>query len=118
MVFYSVVILANGRKAQQTAGFHLAIGRDAQLLKIHGVIKGLMACQEAGLHLNHIKEVRIYSVQHFFIATNIKITRGRPGGAMVEFAHSASAAWGLSFQIPGADLSTACQAMLWQVPHI
>ena len=39
--------------------------------------------------------------------------RGWPGGTVVKFAHSASAAWGSSVRIPGADLSTTCQAMLW-----
>ena len=33
-----------------------------------------------------------------------------PGGAVVKFA-----GW---VWIPGADVRTACQAMLWQVSHI
>ena len=37
---------------------------------------------------------------------------GRPGGAAVKFARSALVAQGLQLQIPGADLRTACQAML------
>ena len=41
-----------------------------------------------------------------------------PGGTMVKLAHSSSVAWGSPVQIPGADLCTACQAMLWQVSHI
>ena len=41
---------------------------------------------------------------------------GWPSGVLVKFAHSASAAWGLPVQIPGADLHTTCQAMLWQHP--
>ena len=43
---------------------------------------------------------------------------GQPGGAAVKFTRPASAAWGSPVQIPGADLCTACQAMLWQVSHI
>ena len=30
---------------------------------------------------------------------------GQPGGSAVKFAHSASAAWGLSVRIPGADMA-------------
>ena len=30
---------------------------------------------------------------------------GRPGGAAVQFPHSASVAWGLQVQIPGADMA-------------
>ena len=33
---------------------------------------------------------------------------------MVNFAHSASVAQDSPAWIPGMDLSTACQAMLWQ----
>ena len=44
--------------------------------------------------------------------------RGQPGGAMVKFAHSASAAWDSLVWIPGVDIRTAWQAMLWQVSHI
>ena len=47
---------------------------------------------------------------------NRKANRGRPGGIVTEFAHSASAAWGLQAQILGADLHTTPQAMLWQDP--
>ena len=39
---------------------------------------------------------------------------GQPGGAVVEFACSASAAQGSLVGIPDVDLHTACQAMLWQ----
>ena len=35
---------------------------------------------------------------------------------MVKFAHSASEAQGSRFWIPGADLHTANQAMLWRHP--
>ena len=49
----------------------------------------------------------------------LKIERGvLPGGTMVKFAHSALVARGTLVQIPGADLCTSCQAMLWQVSHI
>ena len=46
---------------------------------------------------------------------NAKERRERvpPGGAAVRFARSALAAWGLLVRIPGVDLCTACQAMLW-----
>ena len=44
--------------------------------------------------------------------------RGQSGGTAVKFAHSTWAAWGSLVQIPGADLCTACQVMLWQVSHI
>ena len=43
---------------------------------------------------------------------------GRPGGAPVKFARSALAARGSPVRILGADLCTACQAMLWQVFHV
>ena len=43
---------------------------------------------------------------------------GPPGDAVVKFIHFASAAWGLLVQIPGVDLCTAGQAVLWQVSHI
>ena len=44
--------------------------------------------------------------------------RGQPGGNAVKFAHSNSAAQGSMVLIPGADLCTAYQAMLWQASHI
>ena len=37
---------------------------------------------------------------------------------VVKFVHSASVAWGSLVWIPGVDLPTAHQAMLWQVSHI
>ena len=43
---------------------------------------------------------------------------GRPTGAAVKFAHSASVAWGLPIWIPGVDLHIACETMLWQASHI
>ena len=44
--------------------------------------------------------------------------RGQPGGTAVKFARSALVAQGLLVQIPGVDLRTASQAMLWQVSNI
>ena len=44
--------------------------------------------------------------------------RGWPGGLVAKFACSASAARDSQVQMPGADLSTAYQAMLRQVSHI
>ena len=47
-----------------------------------------------------------------------KVSRGWPGGTVVKFTRSALAALGSLVRIPGADLCTACQAMLCQVSHI
>ena len=48
-----------------------------------------------------------------------KVTiRGRPSGTAVKFTHSALGAWGSPVQIPGVDLRTTCQTMLWQASHI
>ena len=44
--------------------------------------------------------------------------RGWPGVAAVQFVHSALVAQDLLVWIPGVDLSTTYQAMLWQVSHI
>ena len=44
--------------------------------------------------------------------------RGRPGGAVVKRVRSASAARGSPVWIPGMDLHTTYQAMLWQESHI
>ena len=41
-----------------------------------------------------------------------------PGGVVVKFVHSALAACGSQVQIPGANLGTAYQALLWQGSHI
>ena len=38
--------------------------------------------------------------------------------AVIKSACSASAAWGSPIRIPGADLRTTWQAMLWQASHI
>ena len=43
---------------------------------------------------------------------------GWPSSAALKFAHSTPAAWGSPVPIPGADLRTACQAMLRQASHI
>ena len=40
------------------------------------------------------------------------------GGAAIKFTRSALVARGLLVQIPGVDLHTAYQAMLWQASHI
>ena len=42
--------------------------------------------------------------------------RGQLGGVVVGFMHSTLAAWALQVQIPGTDLHTAHQAVLWQCP--
>ena len=42
--------------------------------------------------------------------------RGQPRGVVVKFTHSAAVAQGLRVRIPGADLHTAHQDMLWQHP--
>ena len=41
---------------------------------------------------------------------------GRPAGVVVQFSCSASAARGSQVWIPGIDLHTTHQAMLWQCP--
>ena len=41
---------------------------------------------------------------------------GRPGGVMVKFTGSTLVAQGSLVQIPGTDLHTAQQAMLWLRP--
>ena len=43
--------------------------------------------------------------------------RGQPRGTAVKCTPSASAAQGSPLWIPGADLHTACQAMLWQASY-
>ena len=47
-----------------------------------------------------------------------KRIRGQPSGTAVKFAHSALAAEGPLFWIPGMDLLTAHQAILWQTSHM
>ena len=49
----------------------------------------------------------------------LNIIGGEEGPAWwhrVTFACSALAAWGSPDQIPGTDICTTCQAMLWQHP--
>ena len=41
---------------------------------------------------------------------------GQPGGVLVKFGHSVSAAWGSPVQIPGMDLHTTHHTMLRQHP--
>ena len=55
---------------------------------------------------------------NIFYSIKILLLRGLPGGVEVKFACSASAAPGLQVWIPGADLCTAYQAMLWQASYI
>ena len=60
--------------------------------------------------------VCIYSISHICeIDNNI---RGEASGTVLKLAHSALAAGVCRVQIPGVDLCTACQAMLWQAFHI
>ena len=44
---------------------------------------------------------------------NFLLFRDQPSSIVVKFACSALAAWGSQVRIPGADLSTAYQAMPW-----
>ena len=46
----------------------------------------------------------------------MRVFGGRPSGVVVKFAHSASAALGSRVRIPGMDVRTVHQAMLWQHP--
>ena len=52
------------------------------------------------------------------LSSKIYVTKlwqwGWPEGIAVRFMRSASVVWGLWVQIPGKDLHTAHQAMLWQ----
>ena len=57
-------------------------------------------------------------MNHFGLEVNIRNEEGRPSGTVVKFAHSTSVAPGSRVRIPGVDLHTACQAMLWQASHI
>ena len=52
-----------------------------------------------------------------YLGKNI-ITRGWPSGVAVKFTRSASVPQGSPVQIPGTDICTAYQAMLWQASHI
>ena len=44
--------------------------------------------------------------------------QGQPDGTVVKLARSALVAWSAPVQIPGVDLHTTFQAMLWQASHI
>ena len=55
------------------------------------------------------------SVQAILLKINLV---GPPSGVAVKFAGAISAARGSLVQITGADIRTACQAMLWQASHI
>ena len=57
-----------------------------------------------------LKELLEYS------RTKKRRTRGWPGGPVVKFAQSTSAAWSSQVQILGTDLHTAHQVMLQQRP--
>ena len=67
-----------------------------------------------------INALLIWYSQIVLLGSTFKIhhCRGWPGGAMVKFPHSALVAQDLLVWILGADLSTACEAMLWKVSHI
>ena len=53
------------------------------------------------------------------VSTSIKLLpKGWPGSVVIKFACSTSVALGLWVQIPGMDLCTAHQAMLWKAFHI
>ena len=45
------------------------------------------------------------------------VNRGRPGGAVVKFMGSASAAWGSQFPILGADLAPLIKPCCGSIPH-
>ena len=60
---------------------------------------------------------KFYLRNHFFLPVK-KQRWDQPGGAVINFVHSVSVAQGSPVWIPGADLCTAYQAMLWQVSHV
>ena len=47
---------------------------------------------------------------------HIRTEGSRPGGTVVKFVHSALVARGSQVRIPGTDVHTTHQAMLWQCP--
>ena len=55
-------------------------------------------------------------LKYVFITEQKNEVQGQPRGIVVKFAHSPSVARGSQVQIPGADLHTICQAILWQHP--
>ena len=79
----------------------------------------------AGFGKNYENFKELYKTKGLCIITdrkhygNLKAeSRGWTGGAAGKFARSALVAWGLPVRIPGVDLCTACQAMLWQAAYI
>ena len=58
-----------------------------------------------------------FKVFHHSNQSKIEIW-GQPGGVAVKLVQSASAAWGSPVQIPGTDLCTTYQAMLWKASHV
>ena len=54
--------------------------------------------------------------QFNIVGLKVGHNRGWPGGIVIKFVCFASAAQGLRVQIPGTDLHTTHQAMLWQNP--
>ena len=46
-----------------------------------------------------------------------RLKSGRAGDVVVDLMCSASLDWGLQVWMPGTDLHTAHQAMLWRCPH-
>ena len=64
------------------------------------------------------KSFNTLDLSHFTIWVKNEFCRAQPSGAVVKFTCSTLAAWGSQVQIPGADLHTAGQAILWQASHI
>ena len=60
----------------------------------------------------------VSSLLHVFWFAKEREKGGQLCGAVVKFAHSASVAQGSLVQMPGTNLHTAYQAMLWQEFHI
>ena len=67
------------------------------------------------MHPEGKSEMKLTSHQLF---SEEMLYRGWPGGTEVKFMSSFLAAWGSPVGIPGMDLGTAAQAMLWQGSHI
>ena len=61
-------------------------------------------------------QITLLSLSFLPYKVDIKKGRGWPGGVVVKFVHSASAAWGLWVWMLGVDLHIAHQAMLWWHP--
>ena len=60
-------------------------------------------------------DMAIFCLVTLTIARN---KRGQPGSAVFKFTHSDSVVQSLLVGIPGVDVQTARQAMLWQASHI